>query len=277
MSTQVKSSTRQVTTVQLIQMKQQGEKISMLTAYDFTMATLLDAAGVDVLLVGDSASNVFAGHESTLPMTMDEMIYHAKAVVHGVRESTGRAMVVIDMPFMSYQLSSEDALRNAGRIMKETGSHAVKLEGGKTVADTVRRIVDAGIPVMGHLGLTPQSIYKFGSYKVRAKEDKEADDLLRDAVLLEEAGAFSVVLEKIPKVLAEKVSKTIGIPTIGIGAGVGCDGQVLVLNDMLGLNEKFRPRFVRRYAQLEQIISTAAKQYTTDVKDKTFPNDEESY
>lgn len=249
----------------------------MLTAYDYTMSMILDAAGVDILLVGDSASNVFAGHETTLPITLDEMIYHAKAVVRGVQSATGRAMVITDMPFMSYQLSSEDALRNAGRLMKETGCHAVKLEGGATVVETVRRITDAGIPVMGHLGLTPQSIYKFGSYKVRAKDVEEATQLSLDAVKLEEAGAFAIVLEKIPQALAASVSKSLTIPTIGIGAGNGCDGQVLVLNDMLGLNETFRPRFVRQYAKLELIIADAVKSYIADVKQSAFPNDSESY
>ncbi len=254
-----------------------GEKIAVLTAYDFTTARLLDLAGVDIVLVGDSASNVFAGNETTLPMTLDEMIYHVRAVVKGVHAATGRAMIVADMPFMTYQLSSEDALKNAGRLMKETGCHAVKLEGGTPVADAVKRITDAGIPVMAHLGLTPQSIYKFGSYKVRAREEREAEALLMDAKLLEESGAFSIVLEKIPKTLAEQVTRSVGIPTIGIGAGNACDGQVLVVNDMLGLNNAFKPRFVRRYANLEQIISDAVKTYVADVKRRDFPNDNESY
>ncbi len=277
MSTQLASSRRAFTTRQAIEMKLQGEKIAVLTAYDFTMARLLDLAGVDIVLVGDSASNVFAGNETTLPMTLEEMIYHVRAVVKGVHAATGRAMIVADMPFMTYQLSPEDALKNAGRLMKEAGCHAVKLEGGITVADAVKRITDAGIPVMAHLGLTPQSIYKFGSYKVRAKEAHEAEALLRDAKVLEEAGAFAIVLEKIPKTLAEQVTRSVSIPTIGIGAGNACDGQVLVINDMLGLNNAFKPRFVRRYANLEQIISDAVRTYVADVKRRDFPNDSESY
>lgn len=277
MSTQLGSSRRAFTTSQAIEMKAKGEKIAVLTGYDFTTARLLDLAGVDIVLVGDSASNVFAGNETTLPMTLDEMIYHVRAVVKGVQAATGRAMIVADMPFMTYQLSSEDALKNAGRLMKETGCHAVKLEGGATVADTVKRITDAGIPVMAHLGLTPQSIYKFGSYKVRAKDEREAETLLHDAKLLEESGAFALVLEKIPTALAEKVTRSIAIPTIGIGAGNVCDGQVLVINDMLGLNNAFKPRFVRRYANLEQIISDAVKAYVADVKRRDFPNESESY
>jgi 3-methyl-2-oxobutanoate hydroxymethyltransferase len=277
MSTQLETSRRAFTTSQAIEMKSKGEKICMLTAYDFTTARLLDLAGIDIVLVGDSASNVFAGNETTLPMTLDEMIYHVRAVVKGVHAGTGRAMIVADMPFMTYQLSAEDALKNAGRLMKETGCHAVKLEGGKPVADAVKRITDAGIPVMAHLGLTPQSIYKFGSYKVRAKDEREAETLLRDAKLLEESGAFAIVLEKIPKALAEQVTRSVSIPTIGIGAGNACDGQVLVINDMLGLNNAFKPRFVRRYANLEQIISDAVKNYVADVKRKDFPNESESY
>ncbi len=275
--TDSKQLARQVTTRLVVEMKQRGEKIAMLTGYDFTTARLLDLAGVDIVLVGDSASNVFAGNDTTLPITLDEMIYHTKAVVRGVKSATGRAMIVADMPFMSYQLSSEDALKNAGRLMKETGCHAIKLEGGRAVIGSVKRIVDAGIPVMGHLGLTPQSIYKFGSYKVRAKEQREAEELRSDAGLLEEAGAFSIVLEKIPKALAEEVSRAISIPTIGIGAGAGCDGQVLVVNDMLGLNNEFSPRFVRRYANLEQTISDAVKTYVADVRSGMFPNASESY
>jgi 3-methyl-2-oxobutanoate hydroxymethyltransferase len=232
---------------------------------------------VDIILVGDSASNVFAGNETTLPMTLEEMMYHVRSVVRGVHAGQNRAMVIADMPFMSYQLSSEDALKNAGRLMKETGCHAVKLEGGKAVSETIRRITDAGIPVMGHLGLTPQSIYKFGSYKVRAKEEAEAQELERDAHLLEECGAFAFVLEKIPKALAETVSRSVSIPTIGIGAGAGCDGQVLVINDMLGLNTDFSPRFVRRYANLEETMTNAVKQYCADVKANDFPNSAESY
>ncbi|MBC8044194.1 MAG: 3-methyl-2-oxobutanoate hydroxymethyltransferase [Rhizobacter sp.] len=266
-----------MTTRQAIEMKEKGEKISMLTCYDFMSAGILDRAGIDILLVGDSASNVFAGHETTLPITLDEMIYHTKAVVRGVGAASGRAMVIADMPFMSYQLSSEDALRNAGRLMKETGCHAVKLEGGRVASQTVKRITDAGIPVMGHLGLTPQSIYKFGSYKVRAKDAAEAGELLTDAKLLEEAGAFALVLEKIPQTLASGVTTSVSIPTVGIGAGAGCDGQVLVLNDMLGLNENFKPRFVRQYAKLEQVISDAVKRYVDDVRQGSFPNESESY
>jgi 3-methyl-2-oxobutanoate hydroxymethyltransferase len=238
---------------------------------------LLDFAGIDIVLVGDSASNVFSGHETTLPITLDEMIYHVKAVVRGVHAATRRAMIVADMPFMSYQLSAEDALKNAGRIMKETGCHAVKLEGGCTILDAVKRIVDAGIPVMGHLGLTPQSIYKFGSYKVRAQEQQEAEQLIEDAEQLERAGVFSLVLEKIPSALAEKVTQRLSIPTIGIGAGNACDGQVLVINDMLGLNTQFNPRFVRRYANLEEIISMAVKNYIHDVRQGIFPSRDESY
>ncbi|NTW49033.1 MAG: 3-methyl-2-oxobutanoate hydroxymethyltransferase [Chlorobiales bacterium] len=267
----------QVTTRRLVEMKENGERIAVLTAYDYTMARILDKAGIDVILVGDSASNVFSGNETTLPITLDEMIYHAKAVMRGVYTATQRVMIVVDMPFMSYQLSSEDALRNAGRLMKETGCHAVKLEGGKPVAESVKRITDVGIPVMGHLGLTPQSIYKFGSYKVRARDEEEAEQLMEDARLLEQAGAFAVVLEKIPKALAEAVTKSVSIPTIGIGAGHGCDGQVLVVNDMLGFNTEFHPRFVRKYANLDSIISTAVKSYVNDVRQGTFPNDTESY
>jgi len=222
-------------------MKQNGEKISVLTAYDYTMARILDRAGVDVILVGDSASNVFSGHNTTLPITIEEMIYHAKAVVRGVQAESSRAMVVIDMPFMSYQLSGEEALRNAGKIMKEHECDAVKLEGGRVIADTIKRITDVGIPVMGHLGLMPQSIYKYGSYKVRAREEREAEELLEDARILEEAGAFAVVLEKIPTSLAADATRSLTIPTIGIGAGVECDGQVLVINDILGLNRGFIP------------------------------------
>ncbi len=266
-----------VTTRKLLEMKEEGEKIAMLTAYDFTKARILDRSGVDVILVGDSASNVFSGHNTTLPITIEEMIYHAKAVVRGVQAETSRAMVVIDMPFMSYQLSSEEALRNAGKIMKDNECDAVKMEGGKVIVDTVKRITDVGIPVMGHLGLTPQSIYKFGSYKVRAREQKEAEELLRDAILLEEAGAFALVLEKIPADLAAEVTRSISIPTIGIGAGQVCDGQVLVINDMLGLNTEFHPRFVRRYADLDDIIYDAVSRYVDDVRKEQFPSKDESY
>ncbi|ACF12676.1 3-methyl-2-oxobutanoate hydroxymethyltransferase [Chloroherpeton thalassium ATCC 35110] len=267
----------QVTTRKLVEMKAQGEKIAILTAYDYTMARILDNSGIDVLLVGDSASNVFGGNETTLPITMEEMIYHAKAVFRGVHAATGRAMIVVDMPFMSYQLSSEDALRNAGKLMKETGCHAVKLEGGKAIIEAVKRITDVGIPVMGHLGLTPQAIYKFGSYKVRAREEEEAEQLLEDAKQLENAGAFAVVLEKIPMELSQKVTDSLHIPTIGIGAGAACDGQVLVVNDMLGFNTDFHPRFVRKYANLDNVIGTSVKNYVNDVRQGTFPNESESY
>ncbi|NTW52931.1 MAG: 3-methyl-2-oxobutanoate hydroxymethyltransferase [Chlorobiaceae bacterium] len=266
-----------VTTRRLLDMKQNGEKISMLTAYDFTMARILDRSGVDAILVGDSASNVFAGHKTTLPMTVEEMIYHAKAVVRGAQAETSRAMIVVDMPFMSYQLSPEEALRNAGKIMKEHECDALKLEGGKVIAEAVKRITDVGIPVMGHLGLMPQSIYKYGSYKVRAQEDAEARQLMEDARILEEAGAFAIVLEKIPSAFAGEVSRSLTIPTIGIGAGPECDGQVLVINDMLGLSTEFRPRFVRRYADLATIIEEAVRQYVKDVKSNSFPSEDESY
>jgi 3-methyl-2-oxobutanoate hydroxymethyltransferase len=266
-----------VTTRRLLDMKQNGEKIAMLTAYDFTMARILDRSGVDAILVGDSASNVFAGHNTTLPMTVEEMIYHAKAVVRGVQAETGRAMIVVDMPFMSYQLSPEEALRNAGKIMKEHECDALKVEGGKVIAEAVKRITDVGIPVMGHLGLMPQSIYKYGSYKVRAQEDAEARQLLEDAKILEEAGAFAIVLEKIPSALAGEVSRSLTIPTIGIGAGPQCDGQVLVINDMLGLSTDFRPRFVRRYADLSSIIEGAVRSYVEDVRQNSFPSEDESY
>lgn len=254
-------------------MKSKGEKISMLTAYDFTMAQIIDQAGIEVILVGDSASNVMAGHETTIPMTLDHMIYHTSCVVRGV----DRALVIADLPFMSYQVTTKEALISAGRMMKEAGAHAVKLEGGKSIVETVKRIVDAGIPVMGHLGLTPQSIYKFGTYKVRATEDQEAEDLIRDAKLLEEAGCFSLVLEKIPADLAAKVTKEICIPTIGIGAGPECDGQVLVIHDMLGLNKEFNPRFLRRYADLNTEMTNAVQNYIKDVKSRDFPNKDEQY
>lgn len=245
----------------------------MLTAYDFTMAQIIDQAGIEIILVGDSASNVMAGFETTVPMTLDHMIYHTSCVVRGV----DRALVIADMPFMSYQVTAKEALINAGRMMKEAGAHAVKMEGGKPIIATVKKIVDAGIPVMGHLGLTPQSIYKFGTYKVRATDEEEAQDLINDAKLLQEAGCFSIVLEKIPAKLAERVSKELDIPTIGIGAGAGCDGQVLVLHDMLGLNKGFNPRFLRRYADLHSNMTDAVQQYISDVKSKDFPNDDEQY
>ncbi|MDR9417766.1 3-methyl-2-oxobutanoate hydroxymethyltransferase [Gracilimonas sp.] len=262
-----------VTTQTVVDMKAKGEKIAMLTAYDFTMAQIIDQAGIEIILVGDSASNVMAGHETTIPMTLDHMIYHTSCVVRGV----DRALVIADLPFMSYQVTTKEALISAGRMMKEAGAHAVKLEGGQYIVDTVKRIVDAGIPVMGHLGLTPQSIYKFGTYKVRATEDQEAEDLIRDAKLLEEAGCFSLVLEKIPADLAEKVTNEISIPTIGIGAGPSCDGQVLVTHDMLGLNKEFNPRFLRRYADLNAEMTNAVQNYIKDVKDKDFPNKDEQY
>ncbi|MCC5913904.1 MAG: 3-methyl-2-oxobutanoate hydroxymethyltransferase [Balneolaceae bacterium] len=274
MSTQSKNSRpEKVTTQTVVEMKGKGEKISMLTAYDFTMAGIIDSAGVDVILVGDSASNVMAGFETTVPMTMEHMIYHTSCVVRGVN----RALVIADLPFMSYQVTAKEALISAGRMMKEAGAHAVKLEGGKVIAPTVKKIVEAGIPVMGHLGLTPQSIYKFGTYKVRAKEEEEAKQLLKDAKKLEEAGVFSIVLEKIPADLARQVSESVSVPTIGIGAGHHCDGQVLVLHDMLGLNKDFSPRFLRRYADLHQSMTDAVQNYISDVKEGSFPNENEQY
>lgn len=254
-------------------MKKQGEKISMLTCYDYSMAKLLDQSGVDVLLVGDSASNVMAGHETTLPITLEQMIYHAQCVVRG----TDRALVIVDLPFGSYQSNSEIALSSAIRIMKETGAHAIKLEGGQEVIDSIKKIVKAGIPVMGHLGLTPQSIYQFGSYGVRAKEEEEANLLVEEAKMLEAAGCFGIVLEKIPADLAKKVSESLLIPSIGIGAGKHCDGQVLVMHDMLGINTEFKPRFLRRYLNLGELIPLAVKNYVADVKQQDFPNEEESY
>lgn len=273
MSTNTSDHPAKITTQTVVDMKQQGEKISMLTAYDFTMAQIVDQAGIEVILVGDSASNVMAGFETTVPMTLEHMIYHTSCVVRGVN----RALVIADMPFMSYQVTAKEALINAGRMMKEAGAHAIKMEGGKPIIDTVRKIVDAGIPVMGHLGLTPQSIYKFGTYKVRATDEEEAQDLIKDGKLLQDAGCFSIVLEKIPAKLAERVSKELDIPTIGIGAGGGCDGQVLVLHDMLGLNKGFNPRFLRRYADLHSNMTDAVQQYITDVKSQDFPNKEEQY
>ena len=254
-------------------MKAYGEKISMLTAYDFTMAKIVDMAGVDVILVGDSASNVMAGHETTLPITLDQMIYHASSVIRAVE----RALVVVDLPFGSYQSDPKEALRSAIRIMKESGGHAVKLEGGSEIKESIKRILNAGIPVMGHLGLTPQSIYKFGTYTVRAKEDAEAEQLIEDAKLLEKLGCFALVLEKIPAALAEKVAKTISIPVIGIGAGGGVDGQVLVIHDMLGMNNEFSPRFLRRYLNLYEQMTSAIGNYVADVKSKDFPNTNEQY
>jgi 3-methyl-2-oxobutanoate hydroxymethyltransferase len=257
----------------LQEMKRSGEKIAMLTAYDYSMAKLVDAAGIDVILVGDSASNVMAGHETTLPITLDQMIYHAASVVRAVE----RALVVVDLPFGSYQGNSKEALNSAIKVMKESGGHAVKMEGGAEIAESVQRILSAGIPVMGHLGLTPQSIYKFGTYSVRAKEEVEAEKLIEDAKTLEKAGVFSIVLEKIPAALAAKVAKTVTIPVIGIGAGADIDGQVLVLHDMLGMNNEFSPRFLRRYANLFDVITGAVKQYSADIKSKNFPNEKEQY
>jgi len=254
-------------------MKEQGEKIAMLTAYDYSTARILDEAGIDVLLVGDSASNVMAGHETTLPITLDQMIYHAQSVVRGVK----RALVVVDLPFGSYQGDSKLALASAIRIMKESGAHSVKLEGGEEIKDSIKRILSAGVPVMGHLGLTPQSIYKFGTYTVRAKKEEEADKLRRDIKLLEKWGCFGVVLEKIPATLAKEVSESVGIPTIGIGGGQHTDGQVLVTHDLLGITKEFNPRFLRRYANLFDVIQQATEQYIQDVKDRDFPNNTESY
>ena len=269
----VKSKVRAVTTLRLKEMKDRGEKISMLTSYDYSMAKIVDKAGVDVILVGDSAANVMAGWETTLPITLDQMIYHASSVVRAVE----RALVVCDMPFGTYQSDSQAALDSAIRIMKETGADSVKMEGGEEILDSVKRILAAGIPVMGHLGLTPQSIHKFGTYSVRAKEEAEAEKLVHDAKLLEEAGCFAIVLEKIPAALAERVSKELSIPTIGIGAGGACDGQVLVVHDMLGINKGFSPRFLRRYADLHTIMTEAISHYVEDVKSCDFPNEKEQY
>jgi 3-methyl-2-oxobutanoate hydroxymethyltransferase len=268
-----KSDIKKVTTHQLQEMKNRGEKISMLTAYDFSMAKILDAAGVDVILVGDSASNVMAGHETTLPITLDQMIYHASSVIRAI----SRALVVVDLPFGSYQGNSSEALRSAIRIMKESGAHAVKMEGGVEIKESVLRIISAGIPVMGHLGLMPQSIYKFGTYAVRAKEETEANKLISDAKVLEESGCFGVVLEKIPASLSKLVTHQLNIPTIGIGAGPDVDGQVLVTHDLLGINNEFQPRFLRTYANLQATISTAVTAYIEDVKSKNFPNENECY
>jgi 3-methyl-2-oxobutanoate hydroxymethyltransferase len=264
---------KRVTTKTLELLKKKGIKISVLTAYDFITAKILDEAGIDIILVGDSLANVFQGIETTLPVTMDEMIYHAKAVARAIN----RAMLVVDLPFMSYQLSPDEGFRNAGRIMKETSAGAVKLEGGVRVAETIKKITDAGIPVMGHIGLTPQSIRQFGSYRERGKNEKEANDILMDAKAVEEAGAYAVVIEKIPALLAKKITEQIKIPTIGIGAGVHCDGQVLVTPDMLGLNVDFHPRFVRYYSNQAELISEAVKKYIGDVKSANFPSEEESY
>lgn len=265
--------TRKVTTHRLIEMKQRGEKISMLTAYDYSMATLIDQAGIDAILVGDSASNVMAGNVTTLPITLDQMIYHGKSVVRAVK----RALVVVDMPFGSYQGNSKEAVASAIRIMKETHADCVKMEGGAEIRESIERILSAGIPVMGHLGLTPQSINKFGTYTVRAKEEAEARKLIEDAHLLEEIGCFAIVLEKIPAALAARVAQELTIPIIGIGAGGGVDGQVLVMHDMLGINKGFSPRFLRRYADLSTIITEAVQHYIQDVKTQDFPNEKEQY
>lgn len=262
-----------VTTASLQKMKAQGEKIAMLTAYDYTLAGIIDSAGIDVVLVGDSASNVVAGHETTLPITLDQMVYHAASVVRAV----ARALVVVDLPFGTYQADSKEALRSALRIMKESGAHAVKLEGGAEIKESVERILQAGIPVMGHLGLTPQSIYKFGTYTVRAREEAEAEALIKDAKMLEKLGCFALVLEKIPATLAQTVAAEVQIPIIGIGAGQHVDGQVLVLHDMLGMTQEFSPRFLRRYLNLQEDISNAVAHYTQDVKKGDFPNDQEQY
>jgi 3-methyl-2-oxobutanoate hydroxymethyltransferase len=268
-----KNDLKKVTTHQLQEMKNRGEKISMLTAYDFSMARIIDNAGIDVILVGDSASNVMAGHETTLPITLDQMIYHASSVVRAVN----RALIVVDLPFGSYQGNSSEALRSAIRIMKESGAHAVKIEGGLEIKESVLRILSAGIPVMGHLGLTPQSIYKFGTYAVRAKEEAEAQKLIDDAALLEACGCFGLVVEKIPAELAKKVASSLHIPVIGIGAGAGVDGQVLVSHDMLGINQEFKPRFLRSYADVQSIVNNAVEQYIHDVKSLSFPNENECY
>ncbi|MGB0424194.1 MAG: 3-methyl-2-oxobutanoate hydroxymethyltransferase [Flavobacteriales bacterium] len=269
----VNKEVKRVTTKTLQKMKNSGQKIAMLTAYDYSMAKLIDSAGIDVILVGDSASNVMAGHETTLPITLDQMIYHASSVVRGVN----RCLVVVDLPFGTYQGNSKEALNSAIRIMKESGAHTVKMEGGSEIIESIDRILTAGIPVMGHLGLTPQSIYKFGTYVVRAKKDEEAERLIEDAKLLEKSGCFAIVLEKIPAELAEKVAKEVNIPIIGIGAGAGVDGQVLVSHDMFGITQEFSPRFLRRYSNMGEEMMKAVSQYVKDVKDVSFPNEEEQY
>ena len=269
----VSKEVKRITTHTLQAMKDNGEKIAMLTAYDFSMARILDAAGIDILLVGDSASNVMAGHETTLPITLDQMIYHASSVVRAVKKS----LIVVDLPFGSYQGNSRKALSSSIRIMKESGAHAVKMEGGKEIEDSIIRILSAGVPVMGHLGLTPQSIYKFGTYTVRAKEEDEATKLKKDAKHLEQLGCFAIVLEKIPAKLAKEVSESISIPTIGIGAGPHTDGQVLVTHDLLGITKDFKPRFLRRYLELFDTIKDAVGEYITDVKSRDFPNEKEQY
>ena len=267
------SNQSRVTIKILNQMKNNSEKISMLTAYDFSFAKIIDEAGIDIILVGDSASNVMAGHETTLPITLDQMIYHASSVVSAIN----RALVIVDLPFGTYQADSKEALKSAIKIMKESGAHAVKLEGGYQAKESIERIIQAGIPVMGHLGLTPQSIYKFGTYEVRAKDKQEADTLLNDALMLEEIGCFSVLLEKIPNTLSKEVSSKLTVPIIGIGAGSHVDGQVLVLQDMLGMNKDFSPRFLRRYLDLDSLVGNAVKKYSTDIKSGDFPNEEEQY
>jgi len=268
-----KKEYKKITVQSLSEMKSRGEKISMLTAYDYTMAKIVEHAQVDVILVGDSASNVMAGHETTLPITLDQMIYHASSVIRAI----SRALVVVDIPFGSYQSDPKEALRSAIRIMKESGGHAVKVEGGEEIKESVKRILNAGIPVMGHLGLTPQSIYKFGTYTVRAKEDSEAKKLKEDAIMLEQLGCFAIVLEKIPAALAEEVAKSVSIPIIGIGAGGGVDGQVLVIHDLLGMTKEFSPRFLRRYMNLYEDMTSAIGKYVSDVKNKDFPNAQEQY
>lgn len=273
MSTALSDSTRKVTTIRLIEMKQRGEKISMLTAYDYSSARIIDAAGIDCILVGDSASNVMAGNVTTLPITLDQMIYHAKSVMRAVR----RALVVVDLPFGSYQGNSKEALASAVRIMKESHAEAVKMEGGAEIRESVERILSAGIPVMGHLGLTPQSINKFGTYSVRARKKAEAEKLISDALLLEEIGCFGIVIEKIPADLAAEVASRLTIPIIGIGAGSGVDGQVLVMHDMLGINQGFSPRFLRRYADVASVMTDAVERYIADVKSSDFPNETEQY
>lgn len=269
----VHTEVKKVTTHTLQRMKVNGERISMITAYDYSFARIFDAAGIDVILVGDSASNVMAGHETTLPITLDQMIYHASSVVRAIN----RSFVVVDLPFGSYQSNSKEALASAIRIMKETGAHGVKVEGGEEILESVKRILAAGVPVMGHLGLTPQSIYKFGTYTVRAREEEEAEKLKKDALLLEAAGCFGLVLEKIPALLAQQVSGNLQIPTIGIGAGKYCDGQVLVMHDLLGINTEFQPRFLRRYLNLHEQITAATQQYIQDIKSRDFPSDHEQY
>ncbi|MGA1226023.1 MAG: 3-methyl-2-oxobutanoate hydroxymethyltransferase [Tamlana sp.] len=268
-----KKEYKRITVKTLVDMKANGEKISMLTAYDYTMAKIVDGAGIDVILVGDSASNVMAGHETTLPITLDQMIYHASSVIRAI----DRCLVIVDLPFGSYQSDPKEALRSAIRIMKESGAHSVKLEGGKEIKESIKRILNAGIPVMGHLGLTPQSIYKFGTYTVRAKEEQEAEELIEDAKMLERIGCFAIVLEKIPAALAKQVAESVSIPIIGIGAGPDVDGQVLVLHDMLGMTHEFNPRFLRRYLHLYDDMTKAISQYVYDVKTTDFPNESEKY